>query len=202
MTSKTKSSPRKPERNTGGQRSDGPRRMCVACRERRHPDDLVRIRLDSDGSLRVNTLGPTRGRGAWICPRPKCLDALTRRPGRLVRAFRHRGRLDVADLAVQVRRHAMSEAHHALWAARRAGLCRELAGPGARATSHPRLLGLVSVACPPPPPAPATEVWKIDALLASAEEPLRSVAPGVFVLLEGAPTLRARRWLRRLALLG
>ena len=201
-TTKKTSSLRKPERNAGRQRTDGPRRMCVGCRERLHPNELVRLQLDAAKTLRVVGQRVSRGRGAWVCPRPGCLNALARRPGRLVRALRHQGRLDLTDLADQVRHHAALEAHRALWSSRRAGLCRELAGSGARATSHPRLIGVVCVACPPPAAVPPTEIWALDAPTGPAEEPQRCLPPGVFILLNGTPALRARRWLRRLAPLG
>lgn len=63
-----------------------PIRTCAACRQRRDPGELVRLRLDGDGGW---TVGPGPGRGTWVCPDPTCLARLTRtRGGRQARARR------------------------------------------------------------------------------------------------------------------
>jgi len=48
----------------------GPRRTCVGCRRRAHPDALVRVVRTAEGDLAVGRSRP--GRGAWICPDPAC----------------------------------------------------------------------------------------------------------------------------------
>jgi predicted RNA-binding protein YlxR (DUF448 family) len=63
----------------------GPRRTCVGCRRRAHPDALVRVVRTPDGDLAVGRDRP--GRGAWICPDPACA-ALARKRRAWPRALR------------------------------------------------------------------------------------------------------------------
>lgn len=51
-----------------------PLRMCVACRERRSPKELIRIACDKDSNaITVDTFGKMPGRGAYICRDEKCI---------------------------------------------------------------------------------------------------------------------------------
>lgn len=64
----------------------GPRRTCIGCRRRAHPDELVRVVRTPAGDLAVGRHRP--GRGAWVCPDPACGDQARRRRawGRALRA--------------------------------------------------------------------------------------------------------------------
>lgn len=55
----------------------GPRRTCIGCRRRTHPDDLVRVVRTPEGGLAVGRALP--GRGAWLCPDPACAALADRR---------------------------------------------------------------------------------------------------------------------------
>ena len=60
-----------------------PVRLCVGCRTRRPAIELVRISV-IDG---VAAVGPGPGRGAWLCPDPRCLDE-ARKKRSIARALR------------------------------------------------------------------------------------------------------------------
>jgi predicted RNA-binding protein YlxR (DUF448 family) len=65
------------------QREDGPRRTCIGCRQVRGQATLIRLVRRPEGTVVPDPHG--RGRGAYVCPDPQCLErALTR----LGRAFR------------------------------------------------------------------------------------------------------------------
>jgi predicted RNA-binding protein YlxR (DUF448 family) len=52
-----------------------PMRMCVGCREMQPKKELLRVVRTPDGKLEVDRTGKKSGRGAYICPRRRCLDA-------------------------------------------------------------------------------------------------------------------------------
>lgn len=56
-----------------------PERTCVGCRETRPKHCLVRIVRHADGMIRVDPSGKMEGRGAYLCPRPDCLELAVRR---------------------------------------------------------------------------------------------------------------------------
>lgn len=51
-----------------------PQRMCVGCREMKNKRELVRIVRSPQGDIDLDTTGKKPGRGAYICPRPDCLQ--------------------------------------------------------------------------------------------------------------------------------
>jgi predicted RNA-binding protein YlxR (DUF448 family) len=68
--------------------------MCVGCRRRATPEELVRVVAEPGGGLAVGRNLP--GRGAWLCPdSPSCLEAARRR-----RAFSGALRVDVQPEAI------------------------------------------------------------------------------------------------------
>jgi predicted RNA-binding protein YlxR (DUF448 family) len=78
-----------------------PRRTCVGCRAVRPQRQLVRLVGDGWGGVAVASRR-ARGRGAYLCPLPGCLDAALRRRV-LPRALRvELPRLDAAALRQQV----------------------------------------------------------------------------------------------------
>lgn len=51
-----------------------PLRQCVACRQMRPKRELVRVVRTPSRELRVDATGKVSGRGAYVCPRPECVD--------------------------------------------------------------------------------------------------------------------------------
>ncbi|HHY33650.1 MAG TPA: YlxR family protein [Firmicutes bacterium] len=51
-----------------------PQRTCVGCRQVRPKRELVRIVRTPEGVIEVDPTGKRSGRGAYICPDPKCLE--------------------------------------------------------------------------------------------------------------------------------
>lgn len=61
-----------------------PRRTCVGCRTTRAKPDLWRFVVTPDGVVH----DPTQtlpGRGAYVCPEPRCVDRLDRTSGQQLR---------------------------------------------------------------------------------------------------------------------
>lgn len=61
-----------------------PRRTCVGCRTTRAKPDLVRLVVTSAGV----TIDPDQtlpGRGAYVCPDPRCVERLDRTDGQQLR---------------------------------------------------------------------------------------------------------------------
>lgn len=77
-------------------------RVCLSCQKSAEPAELVRLVLDLDGRL-VPDLGGggSLGRGAWLHPRPECLDRVTQRS--LSRAFKREVRGSGAEVAEAIR---------------------------------------------------------------------------------------------------
>lgn len=63
-----------------------PMRTCVGCREERPKRELLRIVRSPDGTVDFDPTGKRSGRGAYICPKPECLEA-ARRGRQLERAL-------------------------------------------------------------------------------------------------------------------
>ncbi len=59
-------------------RGAAPVRTCVGCRRTRPKDRFVRIALTPDG-VRFDPQRRLPGRGAYLCPKPTCLAAASRR---------------------------------------------------------------------------------------------------------------------------
>lgn len=66
-------------------------RTCLGCRRQRPRAELIRIVRSPDGAGCFDLEGSLPGRGAWVCPSPSCLDALT--PGALSHVLRSTVRL-------------------------------------------------------------------------------------------------------------
>ncbi len=65
-----------------------PIRTCVGCRQERPKRELLRIVRTPEGTVGFDPTGKRSGRGAYICPKPECLQA-ARRGGQLQRALEH-----------------------------------------------------------------------------------------------------------------
>ncbi|MCR4896332.1 MAG: YlxR family protein [Lachnospiraceae bacterium] len=64
-----------------------PQRQCIGCGERHDKKDLIRIVLTPEGKLIADATGRAQGRGAYICPRPECLQLALKKKG-LNRSFK------------------------------------------------------------------------------------------------------------------
>ncbi len=51
-----------------------PQRQCMGCRERRDKRELLRVVRGTDGTVSLDFSGKLNGRGAYICPKPQCLQ--------------------------------------------------------------------------------------------------------------------------------
>lgn len=86
-----------------------PIRTCVGCRQERPKRELLRIVRTPDGAVLFDPTGKRSGRGAYICPRPECLEA-ARRGQQLERALEHPVEASVwEELARQLARLAPRE---------------------------------------------------------------------------------------------
>jgi hypothetical protein len=68
-------------------RAAAPVRTCAGCRERAPKAELLRVARRPDGRVVVDPTGREPGRGAYVHPRPACVDAAIGRGG-LSRALR------------------------------------------------------------------------------------------------------------------
>lgn len=62
-------------------------RTCVACGRSSSKGDLVRFVRTSEGEVACDPTGRRPGRGAYLCPDPKCFEGARKRRG-LDRALR------------------------------------------------------------------------------------------------------------------
>lgn len=51
-----------------------PVRMCIACREQKPKNEMLRIVKSQDGSITLDLKGKKSGRGAYICDSVECID--------------------------------------------------------------------------------------------------------------------------------
>ncbi|MBN1922354.1 MAG: YlxR family protein [Anaerolineae bacterium] len=64
-----------------------PERTCIACRERRHKRDLLRVVHTPSGAVVVDETGKQNGRGAYLCRQRSCWEKALKQ-GSLDRALR------------------------------------------------------------------------------------------------------------------
>lgn len=64
-----------------------PERLCLGCRESHPKRELLRIVRSPEGEYAVDLTGKKPGRGAYICPKLSCLEAVRKNHG-LERSFR------------------------------------------------------------------------------------------------------------------
>lgn len=50
-----------------------PMRQCLGCREMKPKKDLIRVVRSPEGEISLDFKGKASGRGAYVCPNPKCL---------------------------------------------------------------------------------------------------------------------------------
>ncbi len=51
-----------------------PQRTCVGCRAVKPKKELVRIVRTPEGDVEIDPTGKRSGRGAYVCPDPRCLE--------------------------------------------------------------------------------------------------------------------------------
>ncbi len=51
-----------------------PQRQCMGCRERKAKKEMIRVVRGTDGTVSLDFSGKLNGRGAYICPKPECLQ--------------------------------------------------------------------------------------------------------------------------------
>ncbi|MCV7179021.1 YlxR family protein [Mycolicibacterium sphagni] len=87
-------------------RTEGPVRTCLGCRKRELAVDLLRVVAVSDGNgeraVTVDQTGNLPGRGAWLHPNDRCLEAAIRRRA-FGRALRITGSPDTSAVVECVR---------------------------------------------------------------------------------------------------
>jgi len=93
-------------------------RTCLGCRLPVDPVELVRLVLGPDGEVAVDLAGGAFGRGAWVHPRPDCIDKAA--PAGLARAFKTNVRENGSSVLATFRRAAERRLQGLVVAARRA----------------------------------------------------------------------------------
>ena len=54
-----------------------PVRMCIACREMKPKNEMLRVVKTADGEIYADPTGKASGRGAYICNATECRDKLS-----------------------------------------------------------------------------------------------------------------------------
>jgi predicted RNA-binding protein YlxR (DUF448 family) len=93
-------------------------RTCVGCRSVAEPSELVRLVVGPEGEVVVDLAGGSFGRGAWVHPRPECLQKAA--PAGLSRALRTPVRAQAGELVEKLRSAAARRVQGLIVAARRA----------------------------------------------------------------------------------
>ncbi|HAA59157.1 MAG TPA: hypothetical protein DCE42_30695 [Myxococcales bacterium] len=96
-----------------------PERSCVACREKHPQSSLVRIVLSPEQEVHIDYLGKCPGRGAYVCPDPKCIQRAAERGG-FARAFKTQVKAETHTLLAQAREAASKQIRSLLSLAHRA----------------------------------------------------------------------------------
>lgn len=73
-----------------------PMRKCIGCQESKAKRELCRIVKDKDNSISFDSTGKKNGRGAYICPRIECIEAV-RKGHRLEKEFEMHIGIEVYD---------------------------------------------------------------------------------------------------------
>lgn len=76
-----------------------PERMCIACREHKPKDELLRLIVE-DGAVKQDKKGNTLARGAYICPNGKCIE-LAKKKKALSRHFKTNVEESVYDVLLK-----------------------------------------------------------------------------------------------------
>lgn len=93
-------------------------RTCVGCRASGPPQDLVRLVVGPEGEVVPDLSGGAFGRGAWVHPRPACLEGAVR--GGLSRGLKTQVKTTASEVAGHLRDAAVRRTISLLQAAKRA----------------------------------------------------------------------------------
>ena len=118
-------------------------RTCIGCRSPVDPGELVRLVLGPEGEVVVDLAHGAFGRGAWVHPRPECIDKAA--PQGLSRAFKCQVRDNGASVLATFRAAAERRAQGLILAARRSHKLEAGASAVEEAVQH-RRAALVLVA--------------------------------------------------------
>lgn len=55
-----------------------PQRTCILCGDKINKKDLIRIVKNKDGEIFHDASGKANGRGAYICSKKECIDAIVK----------------------------------------------------------------------------------------------------------------------------
>lgn len=61
--------------------------MCMACRENKPKEQLIRVVKQKSGAIFIDATGKADGRGAYVCNNSECLKLLQKKRG-IERSFR------------------------------------------------------------------------------------------------------------------
>lgn len=92
-------------------------RTCIGCRSVAPAAELVRLVVGPDGEVVVDLAGGTFGRGAWVHPRPECIDRAV--PAGLARGLRAEVRVSAEQVRERLVLAALRRAQGLIVAARR-----------------------------------------------------------------------------------
>ena len=100
-------------------------RTCVGCKQSGSPQDLVRLVIGPEGpgadvQVVPDLAGGAFGRGAWVHPRPSCVEGAAR--GGLSRGLKTQVKVDAGQLMALLREGAARRTFSLLQAAQRAQL--------------------------------------------------------------------------------
>lgn len=93
-------------------------RTCVGCKASGEPRDLLRLVVGPDGEVVPDLAGGAFGRGAWVHPRPACVEGSVR--GGLNRGFKLQVKTSAPELTRMIREAAVRRTVSLLQAALRA----------------------------------------------------------------------------------
>lgn len=82
-------------------------RSCVGCQQRKPPTELQRFQLADDGGLILVTR-PSKGRSAWLCSNPSCIQLLQKKPNLVQRSLRKRPK-STKNVREQIKTHLAKE---------------------------------------------------------------------------------------------
>jgi ribosomal protein L7Ae-like RNA K-turn-binding protein len=102
---------------------------------------MIRLVLGDDGGLAVDLAGRAFGRGAWVHPRPECIEKAAR--GGIERSFKQRVGTEVPELFRRVRSAADRRVEALIASAKRAGSVAAGADVARAAVEEGRALSLV-----------------------------------------------------------
>lgn len=119
--------------------------MCIATREERNPDEMVRLVAGEGGVVEVDYRGKAPGRGAWVTPTRAAIELVESRPGLVAHALEVPS-VDVAGLLSRVQAANVAAVLDLLSLAARSGAVIGGAESVTEAARQPTTVGFISAA--------------------------------------------------------